>query len=806
MWSRRALFGTAAAAGTAVGIGVFARYAGDAAPPPASTSPNPSDAATGPATVRAQTARGTVVVEPVATGVVRVQVLDPDAPTQLTSYAVQPGSARPEATVEHAADAVILSTPELTVAVNPDSGAITATNGAGVAFLHESANGYTTVDEGCRWQIELPREESCHGLGQRAFPLSLRDRKLGLWNYDARSYKPGADPLYLSVPFYLGHRPDVSYGIFWDNPARGSIDIDSDNSELLTFESVRRPLDLYLISGDGPQQVVQRFAALTGHMEMVPLWALGYHQSRWGYRNEAQFRAVAATMREQRIPCDVLHFDIDYMSGFRVFTWDSTRFPSPKRLLSDLKKDGFQAVAILDPGVKVDPSYNVYAEGKERNLFLATADGGRLIREVWPGDAEFPDFTNPDCRTWWAGHAAEFCSAGFGGLWNDMNEPSTFTDSRTIPDDTPHDWEGQGATHVGGGHAVFGMQMARASREGLASLNQDKRPFVISRAGYAGLQRFATTWNGDSLATWAHLQITIPQLLNLGISGIPFSGSDAGGFRGDPDSELYLRWMQLASMTPFFRTHSARTAKDRNPWSYDTQTTDRIREVVERRYRLLPYFYTQLQRACADGVPIVRPMFFERPDSAEYAHIDDQFMLGDHLLVAPIIEEGARSRTVELPPGSWYRFDNAGAALDGDRGLTDSAGLGLPLYVRAGAVVPTWPVRQSTSERVERLLLQVYAGSAKSRLYEDAGDGYGYRDGERLVSTFTTTLDGNRLTITRAQEGDFAVPYRRVEVQVGGFGPRLTSVRQDGKSTTWSANTGVLTISTEGFETLELIR
>lgn len=754
-------------------------------------------------TLTAGTARGTVLVEAVAAGVVRLRILASDTSPSLRSYAVPLAPPALDAQVESRPEALVLSTGELTVTVNPTTGAITASTAAGVEFLHEAGRGYEASGQGYSWQLTLPEGESCHGLGQRAFPISLRDRKLGLWNHDARSYKPGADPLYLSVPFYLGHRTDVSYGIFWDNPARGSIDLDSDSSGLLSFECERGPADIYLIVGDGPQQVTQRFAHLTGLMELPPLWALGYHQSRWSYRDEAQYRAVAARMRAEHIPCDALHFDIDYMDGFRVFTWDDRKFPDPRKLLADLKDDGFEAVAILDPGVKVDPAYPVYQEGTSRNLFLRTPSGGRLARKVWAGKSEFPDFTSAACRQWWAGHVEAFAEVGFAGLWNDMNEPSIFTEPRTIPDDTPHDWDGQGATHVAGGHAVYGMQMARASRDGLAASRPDRRPFVISRAGYAGLQRYATTWNGDSLSTWEHLRITIPQLLNLGMSGIPFSGSDAGGFRGDPDSELYLRWMQLASMTPFFRTHSARTAPERNPWTYGRATTDLIREVVELRYRLLPYFYTLVQRASAEGIPIARPMFFERPDLPEYQHLDDQFMLGDSLLVAPVLAQGARSRTVVLPPGNWYRVDD-GTVIAGDRTITVSAGLGLPVFVRAGAVVPTWPVRQSTSRAPETLILGVYAGDGQGRLYEDAGDGFGYRSGERLASTFTTRLTGDRLSVTWAREGGYAVPYTDVQVRVFGLALAPSRVLIDGQPATGTRDGGVFAVSTRSFTELEL--
>lgn len=780
-------------------VGLFGNVTADAPSATAATAPTGGAART----LRAETARGKVVVEAVAVGVVRIQVLDKGDAEPLRSYAVASDLPALDADVgSNQAGALVLTTADLSVSVDPHSGALAAVNAAGTPVITEAADGFAASGKGFRWQLALPADESCHGLGQRAFPLSLRDRKLGLWNYDARSYSPGSDPLYLSVPFYLGHRPGLSYGIFWDNPARGTLDLDTDNSGLLSYTCERRPLNAYLVTGDNPQQVVQRYAGLTGYMELVPLWALGYHQSRWSYLDAAAFRSIAARMRSERIPCDALHFDIDYMDGFRVFTWNKKSFPDPKGLLAELKADGFNAVAILDPGIKADAGYAVYREGASKKLFLTAPSGGRLRREVWAGLSEFPDFTNPDTRAWWADQVKTFARAGFVGLWNDMNEPSIFTDPRTLPDDTPHDWDGQGNTHVAGGHAVYGMEMARSSRDGLAALRSDRRPFVISRAGYAGLQRYATTWNGDSLATWEHLRITIPQLLNLGMSGIPFSGSDAGGFRGDPDSELYLRWMQLASMTPFFRTHSARTARERNPWTYGRSTTDAIRRVVELRYRLLPYFYTLVHRASTEGVPIARPMFFERPDSADYPQIDDQFMLGDSLLVAPILERDARSRDVVLPPGDWYRYGESGV-VSGDRTVTDSAGLGLPLYVRAGAVIPTWPVRQSTSEKVDTLTLRIYAGSAQGRLYEDAGDGYGYRDGEYRLTTYSTTKDGTRLIVTASTEGDYTPPYATM-VQVYGLADSPAQVRVDGKVVPGSWRGGVLSVTTGTFRTLEL--
>lgn len=802
-WPRRTLFGAAALGGVGLGVGAFWWGSGPANGPSPATTGSSDDPWT--PVLTATTARGVVTARLVADGVVRLQVVDPEQhPWTRHSYAVEQDLPPLPAQLDEQPDSLTLITPELRLTVDRTSGAVRAVNTAEATIIEESPSGFRPEGQGFSWQVRLPDDETCHGLGQRAFPLSLRHRRLALWNYDARSYQVGADPLYLSVPFYLGRRPGLSYGLFWDNPARASVDLDSDNNGLLTYSCTQRPLTLYLIVGDGPQQVTQRYTGLTGRMELPPLWALGYHQSRWGYRDEADFRRVATRMRKERIPCDALHLDIDYMSGYRVFTWDDTRFPKPAKLLSDLAEDGFKAVAIVDPGIKADEGYGVYRQAREAGLFLTAKGGGRLRREVWPGLSEFPDFTAPACRDWWAGQVGTFAAAGVAGLWNDMNEPSTFVDSRTLPDEVPHDWEGQGPiTHGDGGHNVYGMQMARASRDGLAGLRPDKRPFVISRAGYAGLQRYATTWNGDSLATWEHLQVTLPQLLNLSISGVPFSGSDAGGFRGDPGAELYLRWMQLASMTPFFRTHSARTAEERNPWSFGAELTDRIRDVIEFRYRLLPYLYTLARRASLDGTPIARPMFFEDPESTALRQLDDQFMLGGQLLVAPILSKGARSRKVALPDGDWYRL-NAGTVIHGGVTITEAAGLGLPLFVRGGTVFPLWPVRQTTDEAPDLLTLQVYAGNGGGELYEDAGDGYGYRAGQHLLRTFTTGNDGGRLTVSCTSQGEFSVPYARIDVAVHGLDAAHPVVAVDGRPVEAHLSDGVVLFSCGAFHGIEV--
>ena len=641
LWGRRTFLGSVVVAATAA-AGLTWRFK-EKADRAGSTPSLPSSAGSA-RMLSAKTARGWITVAFVAEGVARIRITAAEDQQIAHSYAIDHELPALPAEINSTETDWSLGTDQLTVAINKLSGAISARTAQNLPIVAEVGTGYSAVADGYRWQILLAEDETCHGLGQRAFPISLRGRTLQLWNYDAGSYLPGADPLYLSVPFYLGHRPGVSYGIFWDCPARSRIELASIRRNTLTFSTEHGPACFYLVSGESPQRVVERYSQLTGLMELPPIWALGYHQSRWGYRDAVRFRQVAAALRSQGMPCDALHFDIDYMDGFRVFTWNRTRFPDLRTLVGDLADQGFETVAILNPGVKVDGHYRAFRDGTSRDVFLRDASGQPIQSVAWAGTCQFPDFTSPTVRRWWSEEVARFVTSGFGGLWNDMNEPSTF-DSRakTLPDTVRHDWEGEGTTHVGGGHAVYGMQMARATRDGLVMAHPQKRPFVMTRAGYAGVQRYATTWNGDSRSSWAHLRMTIPQLCNLGISGIPFSGSDAGGFRGEPSAELYLRWMQLASMTPFFRTHSSRSSMERNPWSYGEPTTGRIRAVIERRYRLLAYLYTQVYRAATAGTPIVRPMFFEQPDDPRYQHVDDQFMLGESLLVAPILSEGARA-------------------------------------------------------------------------------------------------------------------------------------------------------------------
>ena len=665
--------------------------------------------------------------------------------------------------------------------------------------LSEDAGGLSWGDGGAvRWTRVLPDDESGHGLGQRPAGLNLRGRRWSLWNADPLpGYERDADPVYSSIPFYLGVRENVAFGVLWDNPARGAVDLGAQRADAMTFSAEDGELRFYVFAGPTVGDVLRQYTSLTGHMPLPPLWALGFHQSRWGYESEDEFRALADEFRRRHLPCDVLYYDIDYMDGCRVFTWDRARFPLMPGLLADLSAQGFKSVAIVDPGIKSEANFPIYDEGLRADVFLKYPDGKPVVGPVWPGNSVFPDFTSARVRAWWAEHVTTLAQAGFAGLWNDMNEPTIITYQRgtTLADSVLHDWDGLGATHAGGGHNVYGTLMARATREGLQKARPDKRPFVMTRAAYAGAQRYTSSWTGDNIATWDHLRLSLQMTLQAGLSGFPFTGPDVGGFVGEPDAELYARWFQLGSLLPYFRVHSAKDTGRREPWQFGEQVEAIARHALELRYQLLPYLYSTFARCTQDGMPIVRPLFMADPTDPALRDLDDAFMLGDSILVAPVFEAGATQRELVLPRGVWYEFDT-GKLIDGARTVTVSAPLDrLPIYVRAGKTLPMWPVIQYVGERPpDEGRLRVYAGSGETSFYEDAGEGLAYQNGDYRWSYFTCQfLPSGQFAIDWRRAGHYQPPYTQMRVEVVGISGEPERVMLDGQAAPiWYYERGVV--------------
>ena len=638
-----------------------------------------------------------------------------------------------------------------------------------------------------------PSSELYYGFGEVPLPLSRQQQFLTFWNTDAGNYPPGSGPIYQTIPFFIASQGGQSYGLFFDNTWRSYFDMGASDPARYTFGATGGEIDYYVFTGGAertPAGVLRDYTALTGRGALPPLWALGYQQSRYSYTPQAKVEEIARTFREKKIPADVIYLDIDYMDGYRIFTWSPTNFPEARKMLSTLHDEGFHAVTIVDPGVKVDDNYAVYKSGRDRNLYVRDAAGGDLHARVWPGICAFPDFTDPKARAWWGDLYGKSLGEGVDGFWNDMNEPATFPAedstalvtmfdaSKTFALDAKLAGDGSPGTHARY-HNVFGMQMARATNEGLRKLRPAQRPLVLTRAGYAGIQRYAAVWTGDNIASWEHLALTVPMLTNMSVSGVPFVGADVGGFNGTPTAELYTRWLQAAVLTPFLRTHSAIDTEQREPWTWGGDFERINRETIELRYRLLPYIYTLFAQSEADGMPPLRPLWFEYPADSKAALIDDQYLVGKDLLVAPVLHEGYTKRRVYFPKGDdWIDWWD-GSRHDGGTSEFVAAPLDrLPLFVRAGAAIPTEPVIQHSGQAKGVPLTIVVATGRKgsSRIYQDAGDGYGYRKGESRTITVAQGDAGIELKIP-SNRG-----YQRVAaIDIVGIAAAPASVKIDGR-------------------------
>jgi alpha-glucosidase len=721
-----------------------------------------------------------------------------------------------ELSVEELEDCLMIRTSRLHCRIDKAHLAITFLDPDGTVVNADAAGaGWEQGSEKVLCWKHMPPGEHVYGLGQKTTRLDKQGLAFEMWNRDPQCYDPGEDPIYSNIPFYQGLVDGRAYGLFFDNPARGRVDFGVQTPGITRFEAECGEMRYYFFYGPELTTVLDRYTELTGRMAMPPLWALGYHQNRWSYYPEARVREIAGQFRERRIPCEAIHLDIDYMDGFRCFTWDRERFPDPAGLIADLHNEGFKVVTMLDPGIKVDPEYWVYREGLQENVFCAYPDNKPFRGPVWPGECCFPDFTSPRVRSWWGALYEGMVDLGVDGFWNDMNEPAVMgQEGDTFPDVVQHEWEGLGADHRTA-HNAYGMQMARATVEGLKVLRPDERPFVISRSIWAGTQRYNMHWLGDNRSDWASLRNTVQLALNMGLSGIAFTGPDTGGFDGTPTAELLVRWNQLGVFTPFFRNHTSKGTKDQEPWAFG-QDCERIsRQFIELRYHLLPYHYTAFWQSAQRGIPMMRPLVLAFQDDPHVPGLDDEFMFGDAFLVAPILEEGATSRRAYIPQGKWYDFWDGTLTAGPQIARLEGPLNRIPLLVRAGSVVPAWPVMQYTAERpVEQLVLHVYPGDGRSWLYEDDGHTWAFQEGAQRTTRFECTLQPSKgttrpqaLRLERLAEGTFAPGYERIQVAVHGLSVEPTGTSVDGQPVAdllFDAQARTAAFETGLFRTLEV--
>jgi len=616
-----------------------------------------------------------------------------------------------------------------------------------------------------------------YGTGEVPGPLRRNGTRVIAWNYDAYGWDAHTPHLYQSHPWVLALRADgTSFGVLADTSHRCRIDL----SDGIRFVVQGPAFPVIVVEGDTPQDVVRALGRLTGTMPLPPLWALGYHQCRYSYTPDDRVREVAREFRAREIPCDVMWLDIDYMNGFRCFTFHPLDFPDPKALTDDLHADGFHVISIIDPGIKIDPGYPVYETGQAADAWVKTRQGRDYVGHVWPGACVFPDFTRAATRDWWADLYGPFLANGIDGVWNDMNEPAVFNvDSKTMPLDNRHraDPELGGPGPHARYHNVYGMLMARATFEGCLRARPDTRPFVLSRANHLGGQRWAACWTGDNTANWSHVDMSISQVLNLGLSGQPFSGPDIGGFCGPGDGRQFARWMGFGALLPFARGHTGKGNVDKEPWSFGAEVEETCRLALQRRYRLLPHLYTLMREAERTGLPPARPLFFADTTDPTLRGADDAFLLGDGLLVSCNTSPGRAPEPV-VPDGTWRAF----SLVDGD-----GADLDQPvLMLKAGHVLPLGPVVQSSGERpLDELELMVSldgAGRAEGLLYEDAGDGFGYREGEHRLTRYTAQTRGDEILIcAEVVEGKWPRGERPLTVRVlSESGEILAEGRENG--------------------------
>ncbi|GIO35647.1 hypothetical protein J41TS12_05080 [Paenibacillus antibioticophila] len=712
---------------------------------------------------------GNMAVRGAGPGIIRITyALHEDAAVLLPTPAVLPADSLALAgwELKEQGDSLELRSQGFIVIVDKRTMSVSVTDGH-----HSECGSYKMSRSGSRMQCRtaMPEDAAVYGLGETTGFLNKRGEKYTMWNSDIFDpHVPDTESLYQSIPVLIQHSKSGTFGVFIDEPGKLVVDMREDRDQVM-LETFHGKMDLYILPGPGIKEVVAAYARLTGVMELPPLWSLGYQQSRFSYMNQEEVLGLAAAFREKRIPCDVIYLDIHYMDEYKIFTFDPVRFPNPKQMIAELKTMGFRIVPVVDPGVKIDAGYSVYEQGSAEGYFCRKPDGELFTGDVWPGASVFPDFTEETTRQWWGRLHQFYVEHGISGIWNDMNEPSVFNSpSKTLDPDVVHRNGGQEKPHEEL-HNLYGLLMCEATRNGLARLLDGERPFVLTRAGYAGIQRYAAVWTGDNRSYWEHMEMFMAMGMNLGLSGVAFCGADIGGFMHHTSGELLARWTQLGAFTPFFRNHSAIETRNQEPWHFGEEIEAICRKYIELRYRLLPYIYSLFRASTQDGLPIMSPLVLHHPLDQRVKNLSDQYLFGTHLLVAPICRPGREHRVVYLPEGVWFDYWTGERHAGGQNVVAYAPLDTLPLYVKSGAVLPMIPGSQHTgTAEWQSLNIHLYGLGAGTdcpgqepitgefTLYEDDGisDAYTrgisrslqifFEEGERCMSISCRYADNNR--------------------------------------------------------------
>ncbi|WP_404454496.1 glycoside hydrolase family 31 protein [Virgibacillus necropolis] len=717
---------------------------------------------------------GHVVIQFFTESIVRVVMNPNEAPSLDMSKAVIVAPERVHVEEKVGEDAITLKTAQLELLIKQAPFRVTVFDADGSIILHEGERGmgHKVTGEIIAHKA-MDQADRFYGFGEKSGFLDKRGEKYTMWNTDVYApHNPETDPLYESIPYFMTLRNGRAHGVFFDNTFRTVFDMKSAD-DTYAFMAEGGQLDYYVMAGPTPKAVLTQYTHLTGRMPVPPKWALGFHQSRYSYESEAEVRALAENFLERDIPVDVIHLDIHYMNGYRVFTFDKEKFPNPEKMITDLRAMGIRIVPIVDPGVKKDSEYLTYQEGVTGDHFCKYIEGETYFGDVWPGTSAFPDFTDEKVRKWWGNKHAYYTDMGIEGIWNDMNEPAVFNETKTMDVAVMHRNDGKPTTHREL-HNVYGLLMGEATYEGMKVQLKGKRPFLLTRAGYAGVQRYASVWTGDNRSFWEHLQMSLPMCMNLGLSGVPFTGPDVGGFAHDTNAELLVRWTQVGAFTPYFRNHSAIGTHYQEPWQFGPENEAIMKKYIQMRYEWMPQLYSLFYQASATGLPVMRPLLMEFPDDVKTYNVNDQFMIGDNVIIAPILAPSVKDRAVYLPAGEWVDYASQKVYGGNQTHLIHAELDDLPIFVKKGTALMQGEWTSNADKAPHKVWMDVYAGSTEENYvfthYDDDGETFAYENGTYMKLEVEILSNKEAVSVNiRNQEGDFVPSYRTIELRVHGL-------------------------------------
>jgi len=640
----------------------------------------------------------------------------------------------------------------------------------GGQVINEDEHGLTTSWAGLSVTNYKKMQDDEHfiGLGEKTGNLDRKGNGYTNWNTDTYGYSVTQDPLYSSIPFYIGIHHNLNYGIFLDNTFQTDFNFGASNNRFSSFGARGGEMNYYFIYHKRLADIITSYTYLTGRMPLPPLWSLGYQQNRYSYYPEDEVMRVATTLRAKHIPADGITLDIHYMDKYQLFTWNKSRFPDPAKMNAELNKLGFKTTVIVDPGIKVEKGAPAYESGLKNDVYIKYPDGEPYTGAVWPGWCNFTDFTSVKGRDWWHKQVKFFAESGVSGIWNDMNEIATW--GSKMPDNVLFDYDGKQTNHLEA-HNIYGMQMARSSYEG--ALEQFKeRPFILTRSGFAGLQRYTAIWTGDNRAEDDHMLAGVRLLNSLGLSGVSFTGMDIGGFTGNPTTALYARWMELGAFIPYYRNHTAYNSKAAEPWTFGEDVLDITRNYISLRYQLLPYIYSSFYGSTQNGLPVMRSLAIDYTFDPKvlYADYQNQYEFGDSFMIAPF-ESTKEYGDVYFPKGTWYDLYNDKQQTGKQDKIIPLSINKLPVYVKGGSIIPMQSLIQSTAEQpVDTLFVHIYNGSTANHFvyYEDDGKSFNYQKGDFYKRLITFDPATHKI-VFEAAEGDYKSHFKHIKLILHGF-------------------------------------